>query len=348
MLSLITPVPLITTGNFTIFVNLLFAVNIFVNYVLGNVLIFNRGTTPIKALKEALTILCYARLHPEQIGLQSIINQHISTIGIPPWFLALTHLLPVGSIGIKGIFTISITDTLTQAEVQKLISNLQSNLLNIRTWYLFNGSNPTVVPTILTEASRKTDITVLFCYPEPGQPGFHFFFPSYDGFKTNLSWLFALLFLPNLGVSIKPSSLIISDFTRFANLLFTAKLAPALLNQLQLTILHWYFNGHTVGTNRISSSGIPPRSPQTGQPPAPQSRAGRGRGRGSGSGTTSPGVASAPPSTSPSSVSEEQINASVADISARLQPLIKKIVNMQFGRRLPRLMPTGQPTLMDV
>jgi len=274
---------------FKVSLNIISAVCVFAQFVRSNVLILQRGTYPEKQVNNALMLICYCRLNPQDVGTSQFVQEMINTIGVPYYFQNLFLLLPLGQISLRGIFSIQFDTNLSQSMIQRLKSSFQGDLLTIRSYFLQNGIENTR-PNISGSPSKKTEISVFLdngsgiaCptvnmlgksgkfYAGINSKNIGLFFPSSTGYVHSLTWLFALLFRPIPKAESKADvRKVVSDFSRFVNANFTACLTPEIFSALQNNILIWYFDGNTVVFQTPKLNPNQPRNPQTGERSVPK------------------------------------------------------------------------------
>jgi len=274
---------------FKVMLNITAAVSVFSQFVRSNVLILQRGNYPKLQINNALTLICYCRLNPQDVGTSQFVQEMINTIGVPYYFQHLFLLLPLGQISLRGIFSIQFDTNLSPSQIQQLKSAFQADLLTIRSFFLQNGIENTR-PNISGSPSKKTEISVFLdngsgiACPKVNQQGSSgkfflavntknvgLFFPSSTGYVHSLTWLFALLFKPIPKAEDKGDiRKVVSDFSRFVNANFTACLTPEIFAALQNNILIWYFDGNTVVFQTPQSSPNQPRNPLTGAKTEPR------------------------------------------------------------------------------
>lgn len=338
---------ILSNTTFKLRIHIINAVDLFVNFVHSYIYVVTKpGPYPKTQLINTLRLLCYARLNPQDVATTVFVNTIIGSIGLPTWFIHLTHLLPSGSIGLKGVFTISLDSDISSENADNLKSTFQTDLLQIRSYYISAGLPYGFKYDIHSNPSKKTDITVLFDphsyfnkedddldeYDLSVVPDFSkrkdeytFYFPSSEGFHHSLTWLFSLLFLPHIIAGPSSRRDITDDYVRFASLNFKATIQPIVYQGCVQSILYWYFNGNVVVQQQPKGNPSPPRNTD-GSLPTKQSNASKQPQGSTSTGGTQPKVVTSRPSPTIIKQSNESLNFSDSELFNLFKSLVRETV----------------------
>lgn len=267
------PVTSVISNTFyPIWVNIIGGAKKYVKFLFQNVILVPKTLTiPFNAIINVISLLSLARLKPNDLGLNKVVDESLKTIGIP-WFVsAFVFLLPFGSIELQGNFLFKLFAS-DENQILKMLPNLQTYMLTIRAFCLSIGISLDKNVSLDQKANKRAEITVIYSnYRQYGTAALRpqWYFPNSEGLRFSLPWLFAVLFIPSIGTqtSSKTSFGTQADYIQLNKLIYSAVIPFTVLNLITDRLLYWYFNGNFVAPEKPKSSGGPMRDPVSGSVP---------------------------------------------------------------------------------
>lgn len=262
----------LTNSDFVIRINLIRAAIEFVSFVYSYIETFTRGGSPPK--KQMVRILCcaaYCRLRPDDLVLVSQIRTLFQQIGAPSWVTAFSFLIPTGPIEVRGLFSLRVQSVAETTIRTNYIPRLTNDLLAVKRYYQVNTTSLPLTIDPTARPSKKVDVTVFELRVTPVTAIGNVLasrvacYPSFDGYRHGLSWLFFLLFIPFIcDLNGNNTVTVERDFRMFTNCNFFGVISIQTFRLLLRQILFWYFDGHFLVSERIESRPGPTRDPRTG------------------------------------------------------------------------------------